>query len=83
VPVGLPSDLLRRRPDVRSAERQLAAATEQIGASMADLFPHISLTGLNFTPSSRGGSSAGFERDKLNALFKAPSRMFSVGVNLN
>ncbi len=84
VPVGLPSDLLRRRPDVRSAERQLAAATEQIGVAVADLFPHISLTGISFGGGSQGqGSSVGFEGDKPNHLFKWPSRTFSVGVNLN
>jgi multidrug efflux system outer membrane protein len=44
--VGLPSELLRRRPDIRRAERQLAAATAQIGAAMADLFPKFSLTGV-------------------------------------
>ncbi len=43
--IGLPSELLRRRPDIRSAERQLAAATAQVGAAMADLFPKFSLTG--------------------------------------
>ena len=45
VPVGLPSDLLRRRPDVRRAERQLVAATARIGVATADLFPRFSLTG--------------------------------------
>jgi NodT family efflux transporter outer membrane factor (OMF) lipoprotein len=45
IPVGLPSDLLRRRPDVRSAERQLAAATARIGVAVADLFPRFLLTG--------------------------------------
>jgi outer membrane protein, multidrug efflux system len=45
VSVGLPSDLLRRRPDVREAERQLAAATADIGVQTAELFPKFSLLG--------------------------------------
>ena len=43
--VGLPVELLRRRPDIRNAERQLAAATAQVGAATADLYPKFSLTG--------------------------------------
>lgn len=45
IPVGLPSELLRRRPDVRRAERQLAAATARVGQATADLFPKFSITG--------------------------------------
>jgi outer membrane protein, multidrug efflux system len=45
VPVGLPSDLLRRRPDVRRAEREIAASTARIGVATADLFPRFFLTG--------------------------------------
>ena len=42
---GLPLDLLQRRPDVREAERQLAAATARIGVATANLFPHVMLSG--------------------------------------
>jgi NodT family efflux transporter outer membrane factor (OMF) lipoprotein len=42
---GLPLDLLQRRPDVREAERQLAAATARIGVATANLFPHVALSG--------------------------------------
>jgi NodT family efflux transporter outer membrane factor (OMF) lipoprotein len=45
VPVGLPSDLLQRRPDVQRSESELAASTAQIGVAKADLFPKFSLTG--------------------------------------
>jgi NodT family efflux transporter outer membrane factor (OMF) lipoprotein len=82
VPVGLPSDLLRRRPDVRSAERQLAAATEKVGAAIADYFPHIALTGLNIGAGNRAGSDYGWLSNKLGKLFQAASRTFSVGLGM-
>jgi multidrug efflux system outer membrane protein len=45
LPIGDTSELLRRRPDVRAAERQLAAATARVGVATADLFPRVSVTG--------------------------------------
>ena len=68
VPVGLPSELLLRRPDVQRAERQLAAATANIGVATADLFPKFSLTGI-----------AGFESVSASDWFTAGSRFWSIG----
>jgi len=68
VPVGLPSELLLRRPDVQQAERQLAAATANIGVARADLFPKFYLTGLG-----------GFESISASDWFTAGSRFWSVG----
>lgn len=68
VPVGLPSDLLRRRPDIRVAERQLAAATAQIGVATADLFPKFSLTG-----------DVGLQSVSASDWFTAGSRFWSAG----
>ncbi|MEM6797785.1 MAG: efflux transporter outer membrane subunit, partial [Acidobacteriota bacterium] len=68
VPSGLPSDLLRRRPDVRAAERRLAAATAEIGVRTADLYPRFFLTG--------GG---GLGSTRFADLFESGSRTFSIG----
>jgi NodT family efflux transporter outer membrane factor (OMF) lipoprotein len=68
VPVGLPSDLLLRRPDLRRAERQLAASTSDIGTARADLFPRFFLTG-----------SYGYDSTSLSDLFTWSSRTWSLG----
>jgi outer membrane protein, multidrug efflux system len=66
--VGLPSELLRRRPDIRRAERQLAAATAQVGAATADLFPRFFLTG-----------AAGLQSASASDWFSGGSRFWSIG----
>lgn len=68
IPVGLPSELLRRRPDVRQAERQLAAETARIGVAVSDLFPRFSLTG-----------SFGYEAGKAKNLFDERSFGWAIG----
>ena len=71
VPVGVPSDLLERRPDVASAERAMAVANAQVGIANAAFYPSISL-----------GASAGVESRALPALFDAPSLLWSLGASL-
>ena len=51
--LGVPADLLRQRPDVRRAERELAAQCEEIGIAVADLYPHISINGTIFVNSEK------------------------------
>ena len=69
---GLPSELLRRRPDIRRAERQLAAATAQIGVATADLFPRFSLTG-----------AIGLQSFSASDWFTGRSRFWSIGPTIS
>jgi multidrug efflux system outer membrane protein len=70
--VGDPATLLRRRPDIRVAERQLAASTARIGVAVGDLFPKVTFTG-NF----------GYAAQNLGSLGEAPTRMFLIGPSIS
>ena len=70
VPLGVPSDVLERRPDVASAERAMAAANAQIGVASAAFYPSIFL-----------GASYGTETRNLPALFATPSYIWSLGLS--
>ena len=61
LPVGVPSDLLKRRPDLRAAELRLKAAMADVGMNYADRFPSLRI---GFTP--------GWENDELSSFFKSP-----------
>ncbi len=70
LPVALPSELLRRRPDVRAAERRLASSTAEVGVAVANLYPHFDLI-----------AATTFASDSLNALVQ--SRNFNrIGIGL-
>jgi NodT family efflux transporter outer membrane factor (OMF) lipoprotein len=68
LPLTLPSDLLRQRPDIRAAERQLAAATATVGATVAELFPRFSL-----------GALLGLQASSLGDLLSRSSRFWTIG----
>lgn len=68
VPAGVPSDLLRRRPDIRLAEARIQAATARIGVATADLYPKFTISG-----------SAGYQSADLGSLFDASNYVWSFG----
>ena len=68
VPVGLPGDLLKRRPDIREAESRVAAETARVGVARADLFPKILLTG-----------AAGRQATEPSGLTLGAGNFFSIG----
>lgn len=68
IAVGIPANLLRRRPDVRAAERAVASQSEQIGIALADLYPAFTITG-----------EIALESEKFSHLFRSASNAGSVG----
>jgi len=68
LPLGLPSEILQRRPDIASSERQVASANAQIGVARSAYYPSLTL-----------GASGGFESSSLSQLFEWPSRFWSFG----
>ena len=68
VPIGIPSELLRRRPDIRRAEAAIHGTTARIGVATADLYPKFSLTG-----------SVNFQNDQLQGLINSKNRFWTVG----
>lgn len=72
VSVGVPSELLRRRPDVRRAERELHLATAEIGQNTAELFPRFTLLG-----------RAGLESERLSELIRGGSRTWTIGPSIS
>ena len=71
VPVGIPSSLLERRPDIREAEERLVAANAQIGVAKAAYYPNIALTG-----------NAGYASSALTSLFTGPAGWWAFGGTL-
>lgn len=72
VVVGIPAELLRRRPDVRQAEREAAAQSAQIGIAEAEFYPHIAITG-----------TIGLEAENTSQLFESSSLMAGIGPGIH
>lgn len=84
VAVGVPADLLRRRPDIRLAERQLATQSALIGVAKADLYPHFSLLGsINLRASDAALTFASAGGSELGDLFNTKSFQYFIGPSIS
>ena len=72
IPIGVPSALLQRRPDIAAAERTMAQANALIGVEQAAFYPNLTLTG-----------SGGLESSSITSLFSVPALLWSVGASAN
>jgi multidrug efflux system outer membrane protein len=79
VPIGLPADLLERRPDVLEADRNVAAATAQIGVAKAAYFPQLSLTGLAGFESSNASTLLDWQNSIASLAASAVAPVFTAG----
>jgi NodT family efflux transporter outer membrane factor (OMF) lipoprotein len=71
IPVGVPSELLERRPDIAAAERRVAAANAQIGLAESAYYPLVNIVG-----------TGGFESGSITTLLQGPGAMWSIGASL-
>jgi NodT family efflux transporter outer membrane factor (OMF) lipoprotein len=71
IPVGVPSELLERRPDIAAAERQVASANAQVGLAKTAYYPLVNIIG-----------SGGFESGTITTLFQGPSALWSIGASV-
>src|SRR5215469_5285656 len=70
IPVGVPSELLERRPDIASAERRVASANAQVGLAKTAYYPLVNILG-----------TGGFESGSITTLFQGPSAIWSIGAS--
>jgi len=71
IPVGIPSELLERRPDIAAAERRVASANAEVGLAKTAYYPLVNIMG-----------TGGFESGSITTLLQGPSAMWSIGGSL-